>query len=320
MTRHPRPIVVMSKCLELDACRYNGQLIRAPFVLTLMPFVELKPICPEVEIGLGIPRDPIRLVTLRGAQRLIQPSAERDVTREMQEFSDRFLGSLADFDGFILKSRSPSCGIKDTKIYSGDAGDQPSARGPGMFGGAVLQRFPRAATEDDGRLTNFRLRHHFLTKLFANAALRGVRESGRMSALVQFHAEYKLTLMAYHQTRLRMMGRLVANGSRRPFGELVDEYATGLAEALARPARSTSNINVLQHALGYFSDGLQATEKRHFLGVLEEYRVGRVQLSVPLALLQSWIVRFDEPYLAQQRYFEPYPVALLDLRDSARGS
>lgn len=320
MLHHPRPIVVMSKCLELEACRYNGQLIRAPFVLTLMPFVELKPICPEVEIGLGIPRDPIRLVALQGLQRLLQPTTGRDVTEGMQEFSDRFLGSLEEVDGFILKSRSPSCGIKDTKIYSGDGGTQPSDRGPGMFGGAVLERFPRAATEDEGRLTNFRLRHHFLTRLFANAALRAVRDSGRMSALVRFHSEYKLTLMAHHQTLLRALGRLVANGSGRPFAELVDEYAGGLADALSRPARSTSNINVLQHALGYFSPGLQASEKRHFLGVLEEYRIGRVQLSVPLALLQSWIVRFDEPYLAQQRFFEPYPVALLDLRDSARGA
>ena len=310
----------MSKCLELDACRYNGQLIRAPFVLTLMPFVDLKPVCPEVEIGLGIPRDPIRLVTRHGTRRLVQPSTERDVTTEMEEFSDGYLGSLDAVDGFILKSRSPSCGIKDTKIYSGDAGDQPSDRGPGMFGEAVLRRYPHAATEDEGRLTNFRLRHHFLTKLFANASLRGVRESSRMSALVQFHAEYKLILMAYNQTRLRSMGRLVATGAGRPFTETVDEYGAELAEALARPARSTSNINVLQHAVGYFSAGLGAGEKRHFLSVLEEYRVGRVSLSVPLALLQSWIARFDEPYLAQQRYFEPYPVALLDLRDSARGS
>jgi uncharacterized protein YbgA (DUF1722 family)/uncharacterized protein YbbK (DUF523 family) len=310
----------MSKCLELDACRYNGQLIRAPFVLSLMPFVDLKPICPEVEIGLGVPRDPIRLVSIQGVQQLVQPSTERDVTAEMAHFTDRYLGSLTDVDGFLLKSRSPSCGIKDTKIYSGDGGTQPSDRGPGMFGGAVLQRFPHAAVEDEGRLTNFRIRHHFLTRMFANAALKDVARRRRMGALVEFHADQKLTLMAHSQARLRELGRIVANPDRLPFETVFAAYRDCLSLALAKPARSTSNINVLQHAMGYFSKGLRGSEKAHFLDMLEEYRIGRVPLSSPLSLLQSWIVRFEEPYLARQWYFSPYPRELMDLRDSGRGN
>jgi uncharacterized protein YbgA (DUF1722 family)/uncharacterized protein YbbK (DUF523 family) len=320
MVTHPRPVLVMSKCLELDACRYNGQLIRAPFVLSLMPFVDLKPICPEVEIGLGVPRDPIRLVSIQGVQQLVQPSTERDVTAEMAHFTDRYLGSLTDVDGFLLKSRSPSCGIKDTKIYSGDGGTQPSDRGPGMFGGAVLQRFPHAAVEDEGRLTNFRIRHHFLTRMFANAALKDVARRGRMGALVEFHADQKLTLMAHSQARLRELGRIVANPDRLPFETVFAAYRDCLSLALAKPARSTSNINVLQHAMGYFSKGLRGSEKAHFLDMLEEYRIGRVPLSSPLSLLQSWIVRFEETYLARQWYFSPYPRELMDLRDSGRGN
>jgi uncharacterized protein YbgA (DUF1722 family)/uncharacterized protein YbbK (DUF523 family) len=320
MRPFPRPTLVLSKCLELDACRYNGQMVRAPAVAKLIPFVELTPVCPEVEIGLGIPRDPIRLVSIQGVTRLVQPTTERDVTALMVDFNDAFLGSQTDVDGFILKSRSPSCGIKDTKVYSGDGGSQPSSRGPGMFGGAVLERFPTAAVEDEGRLTNFRIRHHFLTKLFANAALRAVRDSGRMATLVQFHAEQKLTLMAHHQEQMRALGRIVANPNRQPFGAVVAAYRATLTLALARPARSTSNINVLQHAMGYFSKHLTGAEKQHFLDLLAEYRIGRSPLSAPLALVQSWIARFDEPYLRQQRYFEPYPRDLMDLRDSGRGN
>jgi uncharacterized protein YbgA (DUF1722 family)/uncharacterized protein YbbK (DUF523 family) len=316
--QHPRPVIVLSKCLELEACRYNGQKIRAPFVLQLMPHVETNPVCPEVEIGLGIPRDPIRLVTLGGSQRLVQPTTERDLTEAMGSFSDDYLGALENVDGFILKSRSPSCGIKDTKVYSGDGGTQPSARGPGMFGGAVLERFPRAAVEDEGRLTNFRIRHHFLTKLFALASLRAVRDSGSMASLIQFHAEYKFVLMANHQTELRALGRIVANPDKRAFGEVLADYEEHLTHALARPARSKSDINVLMHALGYFSDGLRGNEKQHFLSLLDDYRAGRSTLAAPLAILQSWIVRFDEEYLAQQRYLEPYPPELMDLRDSGR--
>jgi uncharacterized protein YbgA (DUF1722 family) len=221
-------------------------------------------------------------------------------------------------DGFILKSRSPSCGIKDTKIYSGDGGTQPSMRGPGMFGGAVLERFPRAAIEDEGRLTNFRIRHHFLTKLFAMASLRAVRDSGSMASLVQFHAENKFVLMANHQTELRALGRIVANPDKHGFRDVFASYVEHFSHALARPARSKSDINVLMHALGYVSDGLGSKEKQHFLSLLDDYRAGKSTLAAPLAVLQSWIARFDVPYLAQQRYLEPYPPALMDLRDSGR--
>lgn len=320
MRRHPRPTVVLSKCLELDACRYDGQMVGAPFVLELMPYVELAPICPEVEIGLGIPRPPIRLVQRGTSLQLFQPDTERDMTQAMQAFNERFLGGLGDVDGFILKSRSPSCGIRDTKIYGGVGGTKASGKGAGMFGGAVLERFPHAAIEDEGRLTNCRLRHHFLTMLFARAAFRAVTASGSMAELVRFHTANKLTLMAYHQTELRALGRIVANPDKRPFTGVAAGYEEHLAHALARPPRSTSNINVMMHALGYVSDGLSAEEKRHFLRALDEYREGRMSLGAPLVLLQSWIERFDQPYLRGQTYLEPYPRELMDLRDSARAN
>lgn len=318
MTGFAKPIVVASKCLELAACRYNGQKIRAPFVVTLMPHVDLRPICPEVEIGLGTPRDPIRIVTLQGRRRLVQPTTGADVTDDMEAFSDRFLGGLETVDGFILKSRSPSCGIKDTKVYGESAEGGPITKDAGLFGGAVLERFPHAAVEDEGRLTNFRLRHHFLTKIFTLAAFRHIAPSGRIRDLVQFHASNKLLLMAYHQTALRALGRIVANAERRPFAEVLAAYQDELALALARPARNPSHVNVLTHAMGYFKDGLAPREKAHFLNALEGYRAGRATLQAPLAVLQSWIHRFEEPYLVQQTYLEPYPAALMDLGDSGK--
>ncbi len=318
MTRFARPIVVASKCLELAACRYNGQTIRAPFVLTLMPHVELKPICPEVEIGLGTPRDPIRIVTLEDRRRLVQPTTGTDVTDAMTEFGERYLGELAAVDGFILKSRSPSCGIKDTKVYGESPGGGPIAKDAGFFGGAVLKRFPHAAVEDEGRLTNFRLRHHFLMKIFTLAAFRRVRGSGRMADLVAFHAANKFMLMAYHQAALRALGRIVANAERKAFADVTAAYAAELARALARPARNPSHVNVMMHAMGYVSDGLSPAEKRHFLQALDGYRAGQVTLQAPLAVLQSWIHRFEQPYLARQTYLEPYPAALMDLGDSGK--
>jgi uncharacterized protein YbgA (DUF1722 family)/uncharacterized protein YbbK (DUF523 family) len=297
--------------------------IRTPLVTRLQPHVELVPTCPEVEIGLGVPRDPVRLVALGGDQdrpRMVQPSTGRDLTDAMTSFSDELLASVEPVDGFLLKSRSPSCGIKDTKIFTPPKGEEtrgmPLGKGAGLFARAVLERFGDRAIEDEGRLTNFRIRHHFLTKMFTLARLRRTAEAGTMAALVELHAGHKLLLMAYHQTAMRALGRLVANPDRRPVPRVLADYRVELARALARPARSTSHVNVLMHAMGYFKDGLTSQEKRHFLDALTEYREGRLPLSAPLLTLRSWIARFGEEYLERQVYFEPYPRELLDLSDS----
>jgi len=326
---YPRPRLVLSKCLELAACRYNGVSIRAPLVRRMEEFVELVPVCPEVEVGLGTPRDPVRLVRNErerggagGEEKtpylMVQPSTGRDLTGAMTSFTATFLDGVEPVDGFLLKSRSPSCGIKDTKIYTNPEEGQamPVEKGSGLFAAAVLERFGDRAIEDEGRLTNFRIRHHFLTKLFTLARLREVAASGAMAALVDFHASHKLLLMAYHQTAMRAMGRLVANPDKRPFAAVVADYRDELVRALARPAKYTAHVNVLMHAMGYFKNGLSAAEKQHFLDALAEYREGRLPLSAPLTTLQSWIARFGEDYLAQQIYLEPYPRELLELSDS----
>ena len=316
MTSHARPVVVVSKCLEFAACRYNGQTIRAPLVSALAKFAELRAVCPEVEIGLGMPRDPIRIVSIGGDDRLIQPTTGRDVTDAIRAFGGTYLSQLGAVDGFILKGRSPSCGLKDVKRYATGARATPVGTGPGLFGLAVLDAFPDAAIEDEGRLTNFRLRHHWLTKLFLWAAWRDVERRRAMGALVRFHADIGLLLMAYHPAELRVLGRVVANAQRRPIGAALTDYRDGLARALARPARPTSHINVLRHGMGCFTKHLSAAERAHFLDALAEYQAGRLALHAPLAVLRSWVARFDETSLATQRYFSPYPRELLDLRGS----
>jgi uncharacterized protein YbbK (DUF523 family) len=167
MREFSKPIIVVSKCLGFDHCRYNGLIINDDFVEKLKAYVEFKPVCPEVEIGLGIPREPIRVVDIGGDIRLIQPDTGRDLTETMQDFANSFLDSVGTVDGFILKSRSPSCGIKDVKIYSGTKNDSMVLeKSGGFFGKAVIEKFPYLAIEDEGRLKNFRIREHFLTKLY----------------------------------------------------------------------------------------------------------------------------------------------------------
>lgn len=315
----PRPRLVLSKCLEVEACRYNGQTIRSFVVRKLEPFVEYVPICPEVEVGLGVPRDPIRLVRLDEETRLIQPSSGKDLTEDMKEFSARFLDGLEEVDGFLLKSKSPSCGIDGIKVYADVENAPPVDKEPGIFAAAVLDRFPGAPVEHEGRLTNLRIRDHFFTAVFAVADLRRVAASGSMAELVAFQARHKLTLMAHDPDGQRRLGRMVANPDGRSFHEVIGEYEKGFREALRRQPRAGSHINVIQHAQGYFKEELSSAEKDHFLRLQDDYRGGKVGRGTLLALLQSWIRRFDEDYLAGQAYFEPYPRELLDLADSGGG-
>jgi len=314
-----RPRVGVSKCLGFAACRYNGLMISDEFVGRLADHVDFVPVCPEMEVGLGCPRDPIRVVMIGGQAHLVQPSTGRDISDAMRALAERFLDGLGPVEGFILKSRSPSCGIKDVKIYGGPDQKMPQGVGRGFFGGAVLDRLPEAAVEDEGRLTNFVLREHFMTKLFALAAFRETARMPEMKNLVAFHAAHKYLLMAYHQTELRALGRIVANPDHRPVAELFAAYGPRLAKALARPPRPTGIINVLMHTLGYVSDGLGAAEKALFLETLEKYRAGQVPLSVATTLLKSWAVRFDVAYLLDQTFLEPYPEALLQITDSGKG-
>jgi len=318
----PKPKVVVSRCIEFDSCRYNGQMISSDFVASLAPFVDFLPVCPEVGIGLGVPRGSLRLVSASSADggetetklRLVQPATGRDVTREMQNFAATFLDSLGEVDGFILKASSPSCGIKNTKIYPNAGRSAALTRSSaGIFGAAVLARHPDLAVEDEGRLRNPRVKEHFLTKLFTLARFREVERSGSMRDLVGFQTENKMLLMAYNQTEERALGNIAANHDHRPFDEVARDYEAHLRRAICRAPRYTSNINVLMHILGYFSGRLSNAEKTIFLENIQRYRDGKITICPNTTLLKSWIARFEDDYLARQTFFEPYPQDLIEI-------
>jgi len=319
MRTFPKPVVVTSRCFEFDACRYNGQMIPNNFVEILEPWVEFRPVCPELEIGLGVPRDPVRIVRKGGERKLVQPSTGRDLTALMRDFSSRFLDTLGDADGFILKSRSPSCGLGDAKEFPDAENEIATGKGAGFFAEAVMSRFPGLAVEDEGRLRNFRIREHFLTKLYTLARFRDVRRAGTAGALVNFHTDNKLLLMSFSQKEMRALGRITANARGASPPEMIAEYGEGLMRALASPQRRPSSINVLMHTLGYCSDNLTGREKAYFLDLLAAYRDERIPLSAVLTVLESWVIKYGEEYLGRQTFFEPYPRALMELSDSGKG-
>lgn len=308
-----RPKIVISKCIEFDHCRYDGSLIPSDFVNALKPHVDFIPVCPEVEIGLGVPRSSLRIVSSNGEPRLIQPTTGLDVTEKIRTFSTQFLSSLSDVDGFILKYRSPSCGMKDVKAYSGSATAGAVSKIPGFFGGAVVNSFPDLAIEDEGKLRNLNIREHFLTRLYALASFRKVQNGDYVSELIQFHTANKLLLAAHSQKESRIMGNIVANRENLKFAEQARLYRKHLSEALKRPPKYTSKVNVLMHSLGYFSDQLSLDEKTYFLQNIQRYKERRITFSALMAMLQSWIVRFGEEYLRNQTFFEPFPGDLIEL-------
>jgi uncharacterized protein YbgA (DUF1722 family)/uncharacterized protein YbbK (DUF523 family) len=322
MENDVKPVVVISKCIEFARCRYNSAIISSNVVKVLKEFVEFIPVCAEVEIGLGIPRDPIRIVKKNEELKLMQSSTGLDITNKMNSFAEEFLTSLDHVDGFILKYKSPSCGTLHTPyLASTQKGAAKVGNGPGLFGKAVKTFFPKLPIENEGRLHNFRIREHYFTKLYTIARFRKVKESKKMHDLIQFQAHNKFLFMAYDQAIMKKMGRLVANPEKKSFNEVLKEYEEFLFDLIAYPPKYTSNINVLMHMLGYFKKKLDSKEKAYFLDELEKYRAGWIPLFVMTNLLKSWIVRFDEEYLKSQSFFQPFPEKLMrfDLKDTWRG-
>jgi len=308
----PKPRVVVSRCIEFEACRYNGAMIKSEFLLRLMPYVEFLPVCMEADMGLGVPRDPVRIVRLDGEDHLMQPSTGRDVTETALRFTREHLANLRDVDGFLLKNRSPSCGIKDVRVYPpGEGKAVLTGKSAGIFAREVMSAFPHLALEDEARLLNGRIADHFLTRIFTTARFRGCREKGTSKALMDFHARHKLLLMGYSQAAMRRLGRITA--SQAPIEERLQDYSVELHNALRRPPNCRSWNNVLMHAMGYFSDELDAKEKQHFLRSLEWYAEGKVPLTAPLLMVRSWALRRGEEYLLQQVLFEPYPEEFMGL-------
>ncbi len=319
MSEFPKPRLVVSKCIEFEHCRWNGLVIASDVVKLMKPHVEFLPVCPEVEIGLGVPREPIRIVSQEREWRLHQPATEKDWTEPMQQFARSWLSSVSDVDGLLLKGRSPSCGIKDVKVYHASGKGTASRKGTGFFAAEAMNRFGHLAVEDEGRLTNYLIRDHFLTRVFTSARVRVARKIGSMKELVRFHTEHKLLFMAYSQRGLSELGRIVANHEHKAVPAAWDAYETAVGLTLQQPPGVRPSINVLHHALGYFKTGLSSAEKKYFLDIMSAYRAGRVPLSACLSVLRAWIVRFDQDYLRNQVLFEPYPEDLVQITDSGKG-
>ena len=316
-----RPVIFASKCLGFENCRWNGMILHSEIVELLRPYVDFISACPEKEIGLGVPRAPVRVIENSKGVFLLQPSTGLDLTEKMDIFSAAIIKTLKKraVDAFILKEGSPSCGCKNVKHYAKAEQKNTTTKSFGLFGQKITENFPFTALEDEGRLTNFTIREVFLTRLFTTAAFREIRTLGKIKDLAAFQAKNKLLFLAYNETSMRKLGKLAANGAKKRAEETYKAYAEELCNVFKNPAKPGAAVNVLQHAYGYFSKEISIEEKAHYLRQLEKYKKGSLPLSAVTLLTMAYITRFKISYLLEQTFFAPYPESLVTISDSGRG-
>jgi len=318
-----KPNVIISKCLEHGHCRFDGAMISSQVVKDMMDYVNFIPLCPEMAIGLSSPRESIRLIAVENENHLIGNKTNIDYTKDMKAYvkkiTDTYQSESNELvpDGFILKSRSPSCGLKDVKLYK-TVGKAPclNKSSKGIFGGGMMEAFTGLLLEDEGRLTNYDIREQFYIGIFTKAEYRTLSKSKKN--LVLFHSKNKYLFMAYSQNQLKALGKIVANHEHLSTDMMYKQYEEVLGQILKRKPSKGQYTNVLLHIFGYFSDDLKTEEKAYFLDMLSQYRESRIPLMSLLMLLKSWVFRFDIDYLKVQSIFEPYPHDLIYIRDSGK--
>jgi uncharacterized protein YbgA (DUF1722 family)/uncharacterized protein YbbK (DUF523 family) len=302
----------ISACLLGHEVRFDAGHKRDAFLTeTFGRFVEWVPVCPEVECGLGTPRESMRLVRGDGV-RLLTVKTRVDLTAQMERFSGSRVAALSgeDLSGYVLKKDSPTCGLERVKIY--DRHGTPVRGGRGLFAAALVDAFPHLPVEEEGRLADPRLRDNFVERVFAYRRLRSLFVARwTVGDVVRFHTAHKLLLLAHAPEAYRQLGRVVAGARGLSRQMLERRYIDGFMRALAQLATARLHTNVLQHMAGYFKDRVDAASKRELAETITDYRHGLVPLVVPLTLLRHYVRRFEVAYLAGQTYLQPHPKELM---------
>ncbi len=302
----------ISTCLLGEKVRYDGGHKLDRYITeTLGQFFEYVPVCPEVEYGLPVPREPLRLVGDPGLPRLVTSRTGVDHTAGMIEWAEKRLRELdrEDLCGFIFKSRSPSSGLKGVKVYTPSG--MPSRSGVGIFAAAFTRRNPLLPVVDDGRLNDPSLRETFINAVLVYRRWqRFLKSSPSPKELVSLHTVLKLLIMAHSPKHYTMLGKIVARAGSLKKAEL-HSYGTLLMEALSFQATRPKNTNVLLHSAGYFKKLLTRDEKEELLEIISRYQKGYVPLVVPMTLINHYIRKYRDAYLGQQFYFDLEPVELM---------
>jgi len=327
-TPHPDPLRLgISSCLLGENVRYDGGHKRNSFLMEILgQYIEWVAVCPEVDIGLGTPRPPIRLERRSpaaspdtgeqtgAAVRLLMPDTGDDLTERMADYAERKVDALRSesLSGYVLKSGSPSCGMERVRLY--DHNGVPSRDGVGLYAEVLKRRWPHLPIEEEGRLHDPRLRENFITRIFARGRWLQLEAVGlSMHALTSFHARHKYLLISRDPAGAKALGRLLGDAGTSDEGieDVAAAYERGFHEALQHLPSRGRHTNVLQHLAGYVSDAVDAGDRAELTEAIHGYRAGLVPLIVPVTLLRHYVRRLEIDYLADQVYLQPHPHELM---------
>lgn len=307
-----RPAIGISSCLLGENVRYDGGHKRNPFITEqLAEHFDFRPVCPEVAIGLGVPRPAIHLKQGEDRVRVVDSrDPGKDHTDEMAAYARRQAGELGDISGYIFKAKSPSCGVWRVPVHR-DRG-APDRDGRGIYADAFMQERPLLPVEEEGRLHDPVLRENFVERVFAFRRWLDALEKGMTAdGLVRFHTIHKLTIMSHDERAMRELGRLVAKAGAGPMDELAGEYIAIFMAAMSKRATRKRHADVLMHLMGYLKSHLDGEDKQELLDVIRAYRLGEVPLIVPVTLIKHHFRRHPHSYVADQVYLNPHPRELM---------
>ncbi|MBY5920820.1 DUF523 and DUF1722 domain-containing protein [Ferrimonas balearica] len=302
------PKVGVSACIVGQEVRFDGGHKRSGFVDgPLRDIFDLRPLCPELGMGMGTPRPTIRLREIGETVRLMDDKNGIDHTDAMEAFNQRAIPALANLSGYIVCAKSPSCGMERVRILNeGQTGSRRDGRG--LFTEALMNAYPLLPVEEDGRLNDPLLRENFITRVYVYHGLQAlIASQPSEQQLLDFHRRHKLLLLAHHQTTYRELGRYVAGTRELPMETRLSRYSHQLMTALAKPASRRNHTNVLQHIGGYFKREMDRSERQHLHETILAYRAGELPLMAPLVLLQNLLKRYPKPYIQEQQYLSPHP-------------
>lgn len=308
-----KPKLIVSRCLNFEKCRYDGQGYNNQVVMSLKEHADIQMVCPEVEIGLSTPRDPIRIEKHKEKEeyKLVQHNTNYDFTDKMNNFTNEFISGIDDVDGFILKSRSPSCGIKDVKVYHQGNKCSINNGGSGFFSQGIMDNYKHLPIENEGRLKNYSIRENFLTKIYTINRLK------EADSITNFHNTNELLLKSYNEEKLNEISSILLKNKDEE--EAIKIYKEGVYEILASKRNKQAKTDIIKNMFNIYKNNLCEEEIEVFRSLVNSYENEKVPFSSLALAIRMYAARFKDNNILNQTFFNPYPEELINISDSGKG-
>ncbi len=309
MPKRTKPIVLLSKCLAGGNCRWDGDRLYDDGVRSLKGHIRFLPVCPEMEIGMPVPRDRIQLIRTKSQTILYQPETDIDMTEKMTLLGRRYAQHLSEVDGLLFKAKSPSCGVGSSKLFS-ESNKIVSRSGTGLFAREILARFPKYPVADESDLANPENRHNWLCRIFLLAEARSLGKIADLSQLQRFHQRNQMLLETYSKKVTAELAELIAKPTKKLPDRLAAEYRLSLHDLLSRKPKTKARLTALVKALDFYSSRIDKAEISQFKVRLCRFEAGDLFVATVLKKVRVWAVRYDKSFVRDNTFFSPYPDSL----------